>query len=142
MVLIASAEELPAMSFFGDASSKEKDFMVAGGFAVAGSRIAEIEWHINDIAGRADMKGEFHWSAYGGGKKRQAYEELVEYAFGLTRKRHAALHVIIAKFHGYAHKANKGEKSRHKRQPHVLSALSSPPCPVLWFQAHNPYPPR
>jgi hypothetical protein len=109
MVLIASAEELPAMSFFGDASSKEKDFMVAGGFAVAGSRIAEIEAQINDIADRADMRGEFHWSAYGGGKKRAAYEELVEYAFDLTRKRHAALHVIIAKFHGYAHKANKGE---------------------------------
>lgn len=97
------------MSFFGDASSKDKDFMVAGGFAVAGGRIAEIEAHIDEIAGRIDMRGEFHWAEYRGGKKRQAYEELVEYAFDLTRRRHAALHIIVAEFRGYAHKATEGE---------------------------------
>lgn len=109
MSLTVSHEELPAMSFFGDASSKDKDYMVAGGFAVAGSRLAEIEAHIDNIATRHSIRGEFHWSEYRGGKNRAAYEELVDYAFALTESRHAALHVIVAKFHGYAHKAVEGE---------------------------------
>ena len=83
--------------------------MVAGGFAVAGSRIAEIEAEIDRIAASHQMRGEFHWSEYRGGKKKAAYEELVDFGFALTKRRHAALHVIIAKFHGYAHKAIKGE---------------------------------
>jgi hypothetical protein len=111
MALIISHEEPPPLTFFGDASSKEKDFMVAGGFAVAGSRVAEIESHIAEIRKSAGIREdyEFHWSDYGGGGKRGAYEALVQYAWELTAKRHAAFHVIIAEFKGYRHKAKPGE---------------------------------
>lgn len=109
MPIIISDPVLPSLTFFGDASSKEKDYMVAGGFAVAGSRMAEIEAHIADIAKRGGVRREFHWADYGGGRKRAAYEELVQYAFDLTRKKHAAFHVIIAEFKGYRHKAKPGE---------------------------------
>ncbi|MGC4250107.1 MAG: hypothetical protein QM605_01200 [Sphingobium sp.] len=55
------------------------------------------------------MTSEFHWSAYRGGRKRDAYEALIRYAFDLINKRHAALHIIIAEFKGYDHKAKEGE---------------------------------
>ena len=109
MPFTASQDELPAMSFFGDASSKDKDYMVAGGFAVAGSRMAEVEARIEGIASRHGITGEFHWSEYRGGRKTAAYEELVRLAFELPRMRHAALHIIVAKLHGYAPQAVKGE---------------------------------
>jgi len=83
--------------------------MVAGGFAVAGNRINEIEDRIATLRDDAGIKSEFHWSAYRGGAKQAAYEALVRYAFGLINKRHAAMHVIISRFEGYNHKAKPGE---------------------------------
>ncbi len=83
--------------------------MVAGGFAVAGNRITEIEDRIAILRDDPGIKSEFHWSEYRGGAKRQAYEALVRLAFDLVNKRQAALHVIICKFGGYNHKKVKGE---------------------------------
>ncbi len=83
--------------------------MVAGGFAVAGNRISEIEDYIANLRDDAGIRSEFHWSAYRGGAKRDAYEKLVKYGFDLVNKRQAALHVIIAPFKGYDHKAVEGE---------------------------------
>lgn len=82
--------------------------MVAGGFAVAGERIAEVESRIAEIAQSAGVR-EFKWSEYRGGRKREAYEALVHYGFDLIDAKHAALHLIIAKFKGYRHKASPGE---------------------------------
>ena len=82
--------------------------MVAGGFAIAGERIAEIEAHIAGLRAAANIR-EFHWSDYRGGNKREAYEKLVDFAFELIVAKHAALHIIIAKFKGYSHKAREGE---------------------------------
>lgn len=82
--------------------------MVAGGFAIAGDRIAEIEQHIASLRAAANIR-EFHWADYRGGHKREAYERLVDYAFALIGEKHAALHIIIAKFKGYSHKAKNGE---------------------------------
>jgi hypothetical protein len=110
MALFVSDESsLPNLSFFGDASSLQREFMVAGGFAVSGHRLAEIEAHITALRESAGIQSEFHWAAYRGGNKRAAYEELVDYAFGLVRAKHAALHIIIAKFGGYDHNATPGE---------------------------------
>ena len=83
--------------------------MVAGGFAVAGNRITEIEDHIATLRADAGIRAEFHWSEYRGGTKRQAYENLVKYGFNLVNKRKAALHVIVVPFKGYDHKAVVGE---------------------------------
>lgn len=83
--------------------------MVAGGFAVSGNRIHQIEDKIATLRDDAGITSEFHWADYRGGRKREAYEELVRYAFELVNKRHAALHIIIAKFAGYQHKRTKGE---------------------------------
>jgi hypothetical protein len=83
--------------------------MVAGGFAVAGNRINEIEDKIALLRDDAGIRSEFHWSGYRGGKRKEAYEALVRYAFDLVNKRHAALHVIVCKFEGYDHKAKDGE---------------------------------
>lgn len=83
--------------------------MVAGGFAVAGNRIAEIEDQIALLREDAGITSEFHWSDYRGGRKREAYEALVRYAFDLVNKRRAAFHAIIARFQGYDHKARAGE---------------------------------
>lgn len=83
--------------------------MVAGGFAVGGNRINEIEDRIATLRDDAGIKSEFHWCDYRGGGKRHAYEALVKYAFDLVNKRQAALHIIIAKFGGYNHKQKKGE---------------------------------
>jgi hypothetical protein len=83
--------------------------MVAGGLAVAGNRINEIEDQIATIRADAGIRSEFHWSEYRGGAKRQAYENLVRYGFDPINKRKAALHVIIAPFKGYDHKAVEGE---------------------------------
>ncbi|GGN53709.1 hypothetical protein GCM10011349_28570 [Novosphingobium indicum] len=108
MAVIVSQPVLPSLTFFGDASSKERAFMVAGGFAVSGNRISEVEDHIAMLRDDAGIKSEFHWSAYRGGAKREGYEALVRYAFQLVRERQAALHVIIPLFDGYDHKAVKG----------------------------------
>lgn len=110
MALFVSDESaLPPLWFFGDASSLNRDFMVAGGFAVAGARREEIEAHITALREDAGIQSEFHWSDYRGGRKREAYETLVDYAFSLVRAKHAALHIIIAKFGGYDHSATPGE---------------------------------
>jgi len=83
--------------------------MVAGGFAVSGNRINEIEDRIATLRDDAGIKSEFHWADYRGGGKRTAYEALVKYAFDLVNKRKAALHLIVANFGGYNHKATRGE---------------------------------
>lgn len=107
MAIIASAP-LDPVTFFGDASSKGHDYMVAGGFAVSRHRIRQIE---DRVAALREMGGtsEFHWSAYTGGSTRAAYEGLVEYAFQLVRDGNAALHVIVSPFKGYKHKRAPGE---------------------------------
>ena len=83
--------------------------MVAGGIAISGHRYAEIEDAIAGIRERAGIRSEFHWSAYRGGNREAAYKELIDYAFELINKRQAALHIIVAKFEGYDHKAKAGE---------------------------------
>lgn len=83
--------------------------MVAGGLAVSGNRINEIEDAIATIRDDAGIKSEFHWSNYRGGGRQLAYEALIQYGFDLIKKRQAALHIIIAKFGGYDHKQNDGE---------------------------------
>lgn len=108
-ILISHPSSLPALSFFGDASSKDASFMVAGGLAVAGNRIVEIEDRIAALRADAGIRSEFHWSGYRGGEKRAAYEALVKYGFDLVNKRHAALHIIVASFKGYNHKAVAGQ---------------------------------
>lgn len=108
MVLVVQSTQLPSITFFADASSRERDYMVAGGFAIAGERIAEIEAHIAKLRDSAGIR-EFHWSDYRGGHRQEAYEALVQYASKLIADRHAALHIIIAKFKGYSHKAKDGE---------------------------------
>ena len=90
--------DLPSISFYGDASSRQREYMVVGGFAVNGSRIAEIEDRIAAIKAEVGMKSEFHFADYRGGRKQRAYENLVRYAFELIERRQAALHVVIAKF--------------------------------------------
>ena len=100
---------IPHLTFFGDASSRDRDYMVAGGFAVAGNRISEIEDQIAKLRDDAGIRSEFHWSDYRGGARRQAYEGLISYAFDLVNKRHAALHVVISPFKDYNHKARQGE---------------------------------
>jgi hypothetical protein len=106
-IIVSAPDALPHLTFFADASSRERDFMVAGGFAVAGSRIAEIESHVAALRDAAGIS-EFHWSDYNG-RHKDAYEALIDYAFGLVEKNHAHLHIIIAKFKGYKHKAKPGE---------------------------------
>lgn len=108
MAIFASdPNQLPHVTFFGDASSRERDYMVAGGFAVAGTRITEIEKHVAAIRDEAGIS-EFHWADYNG-RYKDAYEALIDYAFGLVEKGHAHLHIIIAKFKGYKHKSKPGE---------------------------------
>lgn len=102
-------EQLPSLSFFGDSSSHGKAYMVAGGFAVAGVRMSEIEDQIARLRDDAGIKSEFHWSDYRGGAKRRAYENLVKYGFALVNQRQAALHVIVVKFDGYDHRKNSGD---------------------------------
>ncbi|GGA47132.1 DUF3800 domain-containing protein [Sphingomonas psychrolutea] len=111
MAIIVSdpAPGLPNLSFFGDASSRDKTFMVAGGFAVAGNRINEIEDAIAALRDDAGIKSEFHWSDYRGGKRQDGYEKLVQYAFRLIAERKAALHIIISNFDEFNHKAKEGE---------------------------------
>lgn len=109
MVGYAPPAELPKITFFGDASSQDKEFMVAGGFAVAGNRIAEIEDKIAFLRDDAGIRSEFHWSDYRGGRRREGYEALVRYGFDLVQRKHAALHLIVSRFAGYDHKAKPGE---------------------------------
>ena len=100
---------IPNLTFFGDSSSRDKDFMVAGGFAISGNRIAEVEDRIATIRDDAGIRSEFHWADYRGGGRQRAYESLIDYAFGLVNKKHAALHIVISPFKGYDLKAKSGE---------------------------------
>lgn len=102
-------ETLPHLTFFGDSSSRDCDFMVAGGFVIAGNRIVEVEERIAKLRDDAGLRSEFHWADYRGGNRRAAYEALVDYAFDLVNKRYAALHIIISPFKGYNHRATKNE---------------------------------
>lgn len=83
--------------------------MVAGGFAVAGTRIQEVENRVAELRMGCGIRSEFHWSDYRGGARRDGYRALVNYGFELVEARKAALHVIIAPFKDYNHKAKKGE---------------------------------
>lgn len=83
--------------------------MVAGGFAIAGARINEVEDRIATLREEAGIRSEFHWSKYRGGKRRAAYEALIRYAFELVNRRQAALHIIIADFDHFDHRAVEGE---------------------------------
>lgn len=56
---VSAPAALPALSFFGDASSRDSDFMVAGGLAVAGNRISEIEDQIAALREDAGIRSEF-----------------------------------------------------------------------------------
>ncbi|WP_185804606.1 DUF3800 domain-containing protein [Pontivivens nitratireducens] len=94
----------PKVSFFGDASSKNSDFMVLGGLAVSGHRQQEIEDYIADIRERGGIRREFHWKEYRGGAKRVPYEELIEYVFDLVHKNYAELFVISCDFREFDHK--------------------------------------
>lgn len=109
MKITPSVPDLPSISFFGDSSSRDRRFMVAGGFAINGKRLLEIEGRVAALREAGGIRSEFHWSGYRGGERREAYEGLVDYAFELLREKQAHLHVIIAKFDGYNHKAKKGE---------------------------------
>ena len=109
MALYASdPAALPALSFFGDASSRDRNYMVAGGFAVAHKRVAEIDNHVAILRDSAGIKSEFHWSDYRGGRRRDAYETLVKYAFDLIAKKQAELHIIVARFGGHNHRERFG----------------------------------
>jgi len=109
MFLAPVNQDIPSISFYGDASSRDRAYMVAGGFAVSGNRINEIEDRIAELRDDAGIKSEFHWADYRGGYKQRAYENLVKYAFELVNTRKAALHIIIAKFEGYNHKFKNGD---------------------------------
>ncbi|WFL76132.1 hypothetical protein P7228_08965 [Altererythrobacter arenosus] len=98
----------PPVTFFGDASSKNSAYMVAGGFAVSAPRIQEIEATIASLRELIGGK-EFHWADYKGGPSRAAYSVLVQYAFELVHNGHAAFHAIITPFKGYRHKRSPGE---------------------------------
>ena len=102
-------DAIPALSFFGDSSSRDADFMVLGGFAVAGNRIAEIEDRIATLREDAGIRSEFHWSEYRGGAKRAGYEAPVRYGFDLVNKKKAHFHVLIVPFKNHNHRAVKGE---------------------------------
>ncbi|MGB1236422.1 MAG: hypothetical protein ACPG5U_11890, partial [Planktomarina sp.] len=71
-------------------SSRMSNFMVLGGLAVAGHRIADCEEDIADIRDRGGIRSEFHWKEYRGGAKKRAYEELCSYGFGLINAKKAA----------------------------------------------------
>lgn len=109
MKLTSYGPDLPSVTFFGDSSSRDRRYMVAGGFLINAKRMVEIERDIARLRERGGIESEFHWSAYRGGERRAAYEALVDYAFDLVRTKRAALHVIVAKFEGYNHKAKSGE---------------------------------
>lgn len=106
---VAGDDAVPHLTFFGDSSSRDSDFMVAGGFAVAGNRIDEIENYIASIRAQYEINSEFHWGEYRGGRRAQAYRDLVDYGFQLIADRQAALHIIVSPFKDYNHKSKKGE---------------------------------
>lgn len=100
-------EFFPGVTFFGDASSRDKAYMVLGGFVVGNAEVHAINAQIEAIRIEAGMSSEFHWSDFrGGARKTKAYQSIVDLGFGLTRgpKPRGALHVMIAKFHGYDHR--------------------------------------
>ncbi|WP_299296458.1 hypothetical protein [uncultured Erythrobacter sp.] len=108
MAIIVPNPFPPPVVFHGDSSSRDNEFMVAGGFAVSGKRVAEIEANIATLRESANIS-EFHWSEYRGGDRRDAYHELVKYGYQLVRQGHAELHIIISRFKGYNHKRVAGE---------------------------------
>lgn len=96
--------------------------MVAGGFAVAEARRQEIEACIREIAERPGISA-FHWSEYRGGGRREAYEELVRYAFELVRAKQAAFHVLIARFRDFAHRLDGGSPETSVNRMHFQLSL-------------------
>ncbi len=102
-------DAMPTISFFGDSSSRMSDFMVLGGLAVAGHRIAEIEEQIADIRERGGIRLEFHWKEYRGGAKQKAYEELCRFGFDLIKGKRAALHIMASDFRKFDHKREEGQ---------------------------------
>lgn len=109
MKLPTTYSDIPNITFYGDSSSRDKDYMVAGGFAIAGNRLVEVEDHIATLRDDFGIRSEFHWADYRGGRRKQAYEALIEYGFDLVAKRKAALHVIISPFKRFDHKREKGQ---------------------------------
>ena len=105
-------ERLPSLTFFGDASSRDHEYMVLGGFAVAEEYIETIEAKIASLRTRAGIQSEFHWSAYRGGARKKAYFALVKYGFELVRNKYVTFHVLISPFKGIGvdHRSGYGRK--------------------------------
>ncbi len=99
-MLLHPPVQLPPLSFVADSSSKDDTYMVSGGFALMGHRVAEVERAIATFREDAGIRSEFHWQAYRGGARRAAYERLVDYAFDLIKSNNAHLHIAIARFKG------------------------------------------
>lgn len=85
--------------------------MVAGGFAIAGNCIREVEERIATLRDDCGIRSEFHWADYRGGRRQAGYEALVDFAFELVNKRKAALHLLISPFGAYRYKPTKGENA-------------------------------
>jgi hypothetical protein len=95
---------IKTITFFGDSSSKDKRYMVLGGFAVGGSKIGQIERDIAAIRSSAGIRSEFHWNSYRGGNRQSSYENLISYGFDLITQGSAHLHIMIADFHQFDHR--------------------------------------
>lgn len=94
--------------------------MVLGGFAVRGTRVKEVEQKIAALKAYGGIQSEFHWSGYKGGRKKEAYEKLVDYAFELIQKKHAALHIGVCRFDKFDHKRGRdGAVSKKSRDTSV-----------------------
>jgi hypothetical protein len=111
MKLPTPPDLLPSITFYGDSSSRDKEFMVAGGFVVAGNRISEIEDRIASLRDDCGIRSEFHWADYRGGNRAKGYKALVDYAFELVNKKNAALHILISPFAAYKPNLKKGDNS-------------------------------
>lgn len=102
------------VDFYCDSSShRGHRYLVAGGIISRTEVIERIDAKIQKIKTDIDMKSEFKWSGFRGGRKTKAYFELIDFFYFLIANNHIHFHAIVANFDSFDHH-RKGRGSPEK----------------------------
>ena len=135
------------MNFYCDCSSYAGDnkYAVVGGIAVRAGSIEKLSSDIQKIKDEIGMESEFKWSAYRGGRKRVAYEKLIELFFVNIESKTIQFHSMIVDFEKFDHHKS-GRGSRHlsvnklyyQLMLHVVCKEYGQKYRIVMFPDHGP----
>lgn len=105
---------LDVLHYYCDCSSYTGDnkYAVVGGIAVKASMVDILNTQIQSLKDGIEMKSEFKWSEYRGGRKKATYQALVDLFYKSIDLHHLHFHTMIVDFKEFDHH-KKGRGAPH-----------------------------